>query len=311
MGRCGGRNVIGDNAWRRSDASDSHATRSGLRKRNVAMAASLFLASCEGTITTDLVTSAPADPTLQQVVAPFMGIEFERSDGGTERFAFDEAERIDLLTFVNGTPLRILTDEELPEGTYTGVRLLFDADSSDSAYVLDGRGAQRDLTVSNSDYAPVNFAVEEEESSSEEITLTLDLRMSLSVDDRNRYTLQPKIRSVRTEDAGELEGTVSARCLSAGSTNQTKAAIYLFSGRNVSPDDIDGQGVEPYATTAVMLDGSGFSYRFPFIDAGSYTATLVCDATGDDPLTDDELTFRGTANVEISEGETTERNFEL
>ena len=275
------------------------------------MAASLFLASCEGTMTTDLITSAPADPTLQQVVAPFMGLEFERSDGGTERFAFDEAERIDLLTFVDGTPIRLLTDEDLPEGTYTGVRLLFDAESVDSAYVMDGRGAQRDLTVSDSDYAPLNFTVEEEESNSEEITLALDLRMSLSVDNRNRYTLQPKLRSVRTEDAGELEGVVSAGCLSAGSTTQTDAAVYLFSGRNVTPDDIDGQGVEPYATTAVVLDGNGFTYRFRFIEAGTYTAALVCDATEDDPLTDDELTFRATTTVEITEGETTDQNIEL
>lgn|SRR5512138_1026229 len=302
---------MGHFARRHSDAPPSGDARPGWRKRDVAIAASLFLASCEGTITTDLMTSAPADPTLQQVVAPFMGLEFERSDGGTERFAFDEAERIDLLTFVNGTPVRLLTDEDLPEGTYTGVRLLFDAESSDSAYVMDGLGAQRDLTVSDSDYVPLNFTVEEEESNSEEITLTLDLRMSLSVDNRNRYTLQPKLRSVRTEDAGELEGFVSAGCLSAGSTTQTDAAVYLFSGRNVTPDDIDGQGVEPYATTAVVLDGNGFSYRFRFIATGTYTAALVCDATGDDPLTDDQLTFRASATVEIDEGETTEHNIDI
>lgn len=302
---------MGNTAWRRSDATRSSDARPGRRKRNVWIAASLFLASCEGTITTDLITSAPADPTLQQVVAPFMGVEFERSDGGTERFSFDEAERIDLLTFVSGTPVRLLTEEDLPEGTYTGVRLLFDVESSDSAYVMDGLGAQRELTVANSDYVPMNFTVKEDESSSEDITLTFDLRMSLSVNDENRYSLQPKLRSIRTEEAGELEGFVTAQCISAGATTQTEAAVYLFSGRDVTPDDIDGGGIEPYATTAVVLDGNGFSYRFRFLAAGTYTAALVCDATGDDPLTDDDLSFRATATVDITEGETTEQNIEI
>lgn len=284
----------------------------GYRKRNVAIAASLFLASCEGTITTDLTTDAPADPTLQQVVAPFSGVEFHRSDGGTERFAFDEPQRIDLLTFTTGTPVRLLSDEELPEGTYDGVRLVFDEEDADSAYVLDGLGAQRELTVSAGDYAPTSFRVKEDENSSEEITLTLDLRMSLSVDDDNRYSLTPKLRSVRTDEAGELQGIVSAACLSSDtSTTTTRGAVYLFEGENVTPDDIDGQAAEPYATTAVVLDGNGFNYRLRFIAPGTYTLAFVCDATEDDPSTNDDLTFRATATVDIDEGETIRQDIEI
>ena len=285
----------------------------GFRKRNVAIAASLFLASCEGTITTDLTTDAPADPSLQQVVAPFSGVEFRRSDGGTERFAFDEAQRIDLLTFTTGTPVRLLSDEALPEGTYEGVRLVFDEEDADSAYVLDGLGAQRELTVSaGDDFAPMSFRVKEDESSSQELTLTLDLRMSLSVDDENRYSLRPKLRSVRTDEAGELEGIVSAACLSEdASTTTTRGAVYLFEGENVTPDDIDGQAAEPYATAAVVLDGNGFNYRLRSIAPGTYTVSFVCDGTEDDPTTNDDLTFRATATVDIDEGETIRQDIEI
>lgn len=272
------------------------------------MAASLFLASCEGTMTTDLTTEAPADPTLQQVVAPFTGVEFRRTDGGTELFSFDEAERIDLLSFIDGTPVRLLTDEDLPEGTYDGVRLVFDEGAANSAYVMDGLGAQRELTVASSDYAPMDFTVEEDESVSDEITLTLDLRMSLSVSEDNRYSLQPKLRSIRTEEAGELEGLVSAGCLSDATTTRTRAAVYLFEGENVAPDDIDGQGIEPYATAGVVLDGNGFNYLLRFIEPGAYTVAFACDASEEDPLTDDDIAFRATATVDINEGETTQQD---
>src|SRR5690606_31643483 len=139
-------------------------------------------------------------------------------------------------------------------------------------------GAQRELTVSNGDYAPMDFTVEEDESSSEELTLTLDLRMSLSVDRNNRYALQPKLRSIRTDAAGELEGIVSAACLSADAST-TRAAVYLFEGENVTPDDIDGQEPEPYATAAVVLDAIGFNYRLRFIAPGTYTVALACEGT--------------------------------
>lgn len=278
------------------------------RKRNVALAASIFLASCEGTITTDLTVVAPADPDLQQVVAPFTGVEFRRSDGNTETFTFDDPERIDLLTLASsGTPVRLLSDEELPEGTYTGLRLLFDEEDTNSAYVIDGLGAQRDLAIVNGEFVEMDFTVEEDERSSEDLTVTLDLRMSLSVDSDNQYTLRPLLRSVRTEDAGELTGSVTASCLNTSETNP-RGAVYLFRGRNITPDDIDGQGTEPYATAPVLLNGNGFNYRIDFIAPGSYTVALVCDGDEEDPTADDDLNFRGISNVEIDEGETTEHD---
>jgi len=238
------------------------------------------------------------------------GLEFRTSGGGTETFTFDEAERIDLLTFVNGTPVRLLTDEDLPEGTYTGVRLVFDEADTDGAYVIDGVGAQRELTVTNGDYAEMDFTVEEGESSSEELTLTLDLRMSLSVNENNEYSLQPVLRSIRTDEAGDLEGVVSAACPTEDA-DTTQAAVYLFEGADITPDDIGGQGDEPYATASVVLDGGGFNYVLTYLAAGTYTLAFTCDGIEDDPATDDDLNFRATATVEIDEGETTVQDISI
>lgn len=290
------------------DALHADVRHSG--KRPLTLAASIFMASCQGTITTDLTVEAPADPALQQVVAPFVGVEFRKSDGGTETFEFDDAERIDLLTFVGGAPVRLLTDEELPEGTYTGVRLLFDETNADSAYVIDALGAQRELAVTNGDYAQLSYTVEDDARTSEELTLTLDLRLSLSVNERNEYSLRPSLRSIRTEEAGELQGLVSAPCVNDGTTT-ARAAVYLFEGANIRPDDRDGQGVEPYATAPVVLGVAGFSYTMRFLAAGTYTVALACNGFEEDPLTDDDLDFRATATVEIEEGETARQDIEI
>jgi len=275
------------------------------RKRTVALAASLFLASCEGTITTDLLTRAPADPDVQQIVVPLLGVEFIRSDGGTARITFNRAERIDVLT-LDGTPMRVLANEELPDGHYTGVRLLIDTDD-DRAYVIDGRGAQRDLTIVEGDYAPMDFTVEDDKNRSEELTLALDLRMSLAAEASSRYTLRPVTRSVRTRAAGNLTGTVTAACLTSNATT-TAGAVYLFEGRNVTPDDADGQGVEPYATAPVLLDANGFTYRLDFLAPGDYTIAFTCNGIDENPNSDDDLGFRATANVRINERRTTQHD---
>lgn len=276
------------------------------RKRNIGLAASIFMASCEGTITTDLATEVPADPNISQVVVPFLGVEFSRSDGGTERIELRDAEAIDLVDFTLGEPVRLLTDEELPEGTYTGVRLLFDTDDTDNSYVIDGIGSQRTLTFQDGDYAEMDFTVEEGESATEALTLMLDLRLSLSVDDDDDYQLLPLLRAVRTDELSEIQGTVTASCLSENSS--ASPAVYLFEGEDITPDDYDGEDADPIATAPVLQNGNQFTYSLRVLSQGSYTIAFSCDAEEEDPLTDDDIDFDITQNVDLDEGETLEQD---
>lgn len=292
---------------RKLRAARSTMTLAQFRKRNVALAASVFMASCdEGTITTDLATEVPANPDIRQVVAPFLGVEFRLSGGGTERIELKSSEPIDLMAFTIGDPLRLLTDEELPEGTYTGVRLLFDTEDTDNAFVIDGIGGERTLTIEDGEYAEMNFRVEEDEGSEEALTLMLDLRLSLRVDDDDEYRLLPVLRSVRTEDAGEIQGTIRASCLTEDI--DTSPAVYLFEGNDVTPDDYDGADAEPIATAPVELIGDRFTYTLRFLPEGDYTIAFSCDAQEEDPQTDDEIDFDITENVDLREGETLERD---
>lgn len=298
--------------WRlnhtREARQSSSQRRTPLRKRNLALGASLFIASCEGSLTTELAIEAPANPQLQQVVAPLLGLEFQRSDGGTETLEFDAAEAVDLAAFAGRNPVRLFTDEELPEGSYTGVRLLFDEQDVDNTFVIDELGAQRELTIVEADYAPMQFSVEEEESTSESLILTLDLRLSLSSDADDDYTLDPVLRSMPRDQAGGVQGAVEAGCASDDAF--VVAAVYLFEGEDVIPDDADGQNAEPFATAPVLVDAISTApfYELRNIPEGTYTLALACGADLEDPSTDDELDFQSSINVDVDESQITEQD---
>jgi hypothetical protein len=275
------------------------------RKRTLAIAASLFIASCEGTVTTDLFVASPADPDIRQIVVPFVGIEFRRDDGSISSIELNTAESLDLMDLAEREPLRLLTEEELPAGTYTGLRLIFTDADRDDAYLIDGIGGARELTISEGSYAETAFAIEEDERSNESLTLALDLRLSISASDR-RYQFSPVIRAMHADDAGTIEGTVRSACL----TNATarSPAVYLFQGEDVSPDDFGRSGAQPFATAPVIQTSDEFSYELRFIPEGRYTIAFVCRGDREDPTSDDDIEFRATRNVRLNEAQTLRQN---
>jgi hypothetical protein len=263
------------------------------------IAASVFASSCEGelALTMDLSVKPPADVNIQQVGTTLRGLEFQ-SSSGVQTLEFTEGDPVDFMNFSAsaGSSSRLFTDEDLPEGTYTGVRLLFDEDRSENAdFVVDGSGVQQELVITQGNYAEINLRVDEDEDSSDEsLTLTLDLRQSLRFnDEENRYELTPVLQSVRTEDAGQISGAVSAGC-------SEPAAVYAFEG-DVEPDDIGSSSTALYVTTSVSTFNA--AYVLSFLPEGRYTLAVTCDATDEDPSTDDEIAFTSTTTVELEEAE--------
>jgi hypothetical protein len=268
-----------------------------------------LLAGCQGEVTMDLGTELPADPNITQVVAYVRGLEFTTSSG-TKTLEFSDSEQIDLLDLAddNGV-LRLFTSEELSEGTYTGVRLLFDEDRADDAFVSTGSGTQFPLNFVAGDYASLSFSVEDNENSTDSFTLLLDLRQSLSFnDDDDEYTITPALRAVETGEMSRIEGDVSVTCPAGDSLE--RGAVYLFQGNDVTADDIDGAGVEPFATAPVFTStqGDSFFYALRYLPAGDYTLALSCRGNDEDPATDEDLQFRNAVNVNLDDGETITRD---
>jgi Domain of unknown function (DUF4382) len=269
-----------------------------------------MLSGCDAAwITVDLGTDPPADPEISAVQANLLGLEFRKGDSTTTTLEFRDGELVDLLDLRDGDPLRLFTNEELPAGSYTGVRLLFDPDQEPSR-VTTSAGNTR-LRLAAGTFAAVSFTVEDEKESREEFTLMLDLRQSLSFDEANdRYTLTPVLRSVRTEDAARVEGNVSVVC-PAGTVLRDEGAIYLYSGRNVQADDLDGAEAEPFATTGVIDSGSAaLRYALRFLPAGNYTLAFTCQGDEEVPGSSENLDFRNVESIEIDAGDVLQRNID-
>ena len=276
------------------------ASFNGAFRRLGAVALLALLAGCEGDITVDMTTERPTDPTITQVVVNVRGLEFTGGTG-TETLEFTNSQQLDLMDYADDTNmLRLFTDEQLSEGRYTGVRLLIDADDNDDALVALSDGSTLPVTVIQGDYAPVDFEFEDNESNSESLTLMLDLRQSLSFDDGDdEYTFTPVLRAVHSEEISRIEGNLAVTC-PAGDSLGT-GAVYLFQGRNITPDDLDGQGIEPFATAPVFT--SPFFYSLRVLPEGTYTLAVTCIGNDEDPATDEDLEFRNVVNVELDESE--------
>ncbi len=256
----------------------------------------------------DLGTDPPADTQITAVQVNLLGVELRNAEGTTSSLDFRAGEIVDLLALRAGDPMRLFTNEQLSPGTYTGIRLHFDADQ-DASSVTTG-GEEFPLLLADGAFAAVDFTVEDGEESSETLTLALDLRQSLVFDDLDeQYTLTPQLRAVRTDDAAQIEGNVAVVC-PEGTALAAGGAVYLYSGADVSPDDLGGAGVEPVVTTGVVLDSttSLFRYTARFLSAGDYTLALTCRGDEDFPAADDELEFLNVQDVQVDEGELLQLN---
>jgi hypothetical protein len=275
------------------------------------LTSALALAGCEGQVTVGMVTDAPANRGIQQVNASITGLEFRRNDGSTETLTFTAGQPVNLLEYLDGNALRLFTDETLPEGTYTGVRLTFEDEPADDPVVVDADGDSFPLTIAEGDYADLSFSIDEDESSEDAFTLTLDLRQSLIFnDDDDEYTLQPHLRSIEDGTSGEITGFVDITCPS-GTSLADGGAVYLFTGQDVEPDDRDGVGVEPFATTDLFqTTDARRAYGLRFLPEGDYTIAVTCEGNLESPDTDeDEMDFQMTDNVQVDEDRTVRVDF--
>jgi hypothetical protein len=274
-----------------------------MKHRAVSILGVVLLAACDGRFTADLASDPPADPTITAVRASVLGLQLQKSSGGSERLEFRSGEPVDLVGIQAGAPMRLFTSERLSAGQYTGVRLVVEEDAD--ATVVNSVGGEFPVQVEDGAFSAVDFTVEDQQSSSESLTLTLDLRQSLTFnEDAGEYTLTPTIRTAQTGEAAQVTGFVNVTC-PASVPLTTAAAVYLFVGADVVPDDLDHAGVEPYATTRLVLGvGVGaLTYALRFLPPGDYTVALTCAGEADAPDTDDELEFLATQNVSLDPGE--------
>lgn len=303
--------------------------------------------SNSGTGTMSLaVTDAPTDE-VERVQLTFDRAELQPNDGARIVVELDEPITIENMLELQGSVSEpIFDDVEVAAGEYNFVRLFViggvdGRNGSEGSFVDDDEGNrfglfvpgdqpqsrnpnQRFVQLSSPFVVPTNGAAD--------FTLDVELRDALvdRTDDpaEPHYLLRPSLRLVDNAEIGHLAGEVdsmlatSEACFDAAGA-ETVAAVYVYEGTGVTlgdacsspsgaedcPEDVD----RPVASALVRSGDEliTFSYEVGFLEAGSYTAALTCDAPGDDPETDDRDTVSFLANkaFDIQAGDTTEVNF--
>lgn len=257
------------------------------------------------------ITDAPVD-NADAVWVEFTGIELKRENSTSVDIDFAQPKRINLLALAGGTAELLLNGQALSAGTYSWMRLKVNAsqggDPADDSYIVIA-GTARELRIPSGAESglKLNRPITIPADGSSSFTIDFDLRKSVHERSGGIYHLRPTLRLVDNSLDGSLSGTVGPTTISTLCLAGDKAAVYLFEGANVPPDDvnIDGNDVEPIATAPVFWESGNNNYTLAFLPAGTYTAVFTCDADRDDPGAEDSLMFTVPVTVPIIAGQTT------
>ena len=281
------------------------------------------LAACNGSSSSGgngALTLAVADTPIDSathVTVVFTGVEVQPADGMGDNgkpleFDFSTPKTVDLLDQQQGRSAVLLDGVSLAAGDYAWIRLKIDVGQS-SITLTDG--SVHPLRIPSGDQTGLKlvsgFAVAAGNTTS--FTVDFNLRQAVVLAS-GTYMLKPALRIVDNLQVGTLAGSVANTVTIGGvaiSDPSCGPAVYIYSGSNVTPVDINTtSAVQPLTTATLTLDATTGKYDYSegFLQAGNYTVALVC-AAKDDPATVDALTFSATKDATVSANTVTTVDF--
>ncbi len=261
------------------------------------------------------ITDGPIEDAVK-VVVQFTGISLKPVGGSAIDITFDEPKTIDLLQLQGTESDSLLENEILPAGDYAWMRLMVNAeqDTIMDSYIELNDSSVHELWVPSGSETGLKlvsgFTVLA--GGTTDFTIDFDLRKSITdPGGSDGMTLRPTLRLIDNTSAGAISGMIAGELISSYCTNPSldDGAVYVFSGSDVTPTDIQGTDTDPIATSLVKVEDSNYTYELGFLPADIYTVAYTCDAANDAPSVTDNLTFVGTANVEVTANTVAIHNF--
>lgn len=257
------------------------------------------------------VADTPVD-SATSVVVTFTGVQLQGGSGPATTFDFSSPKQIDLLTTQNGNAAALLDGVTLPAGNYQWIRLTVDAGQST---ITLGDGSTHSLDIPSGSQTGLKlvsgFTVPD--GGHADFTIDFDLHKSITLANGS-YKLTPALRLVDNLQAGKISGSAANTFMidtaSIASTT-CSPTVYVYSGSNVTPTDINTtSAVQPVTTAPLKLNNAtgNFDYTAAFLEPGDYTLAVTC-AVNDDPSTADSLTFSSTKNATVTLNTTTTVDF--
>lgn len=294
----------------------------------------LFISGCgggdsstgSGTLSVNL-TDAPIDE-ANAVVIEFTGVSIKRKSGtatddtsGWTEITFNQPMSIDLLTLQGSNHISLLSEQSLPAGTYSEIRLHVNAkeDTIFDSYIVLTNGNRFELDIPSG--AQTGLKVKGEitipENGAAGFTIDFDVRKSIVVSGTGKYKLKPVLHLTEDTLTGHVSGTVAPELLTTLESNWTCSdvhadtfnAVYVFTGPSATPIDINTLEIdrEPVTTSLVAYNSTSGAYEYEvgYLPAGDYTLAFTCHADAENiEASGDDLQFIGMQNGSVIAGET-------
>lgn len=270
------------------------------------------LFACEGQVSIELSGTPP-----EQVDAAILKIDSLTllSDSETDT-TLDVDSDVSFLSLGRGRSISLVSSDDVPSGSYNGIRLNLSAEDAQFDSYLTRDGEDISLSIGgNSSSVSGSFELDEDESLN--LSLHFDLRSSLALeqDADSNLELRPRLRLSESGNTGSIAGDVGSSLLSDEGCDDDDGpeqgeVVYAFSGSNQDALELGGDGSEPVASALISRDAVSSDYVIGPLAAGDYTLAITCEANLDDPDLDDGIRFIQTLSSSITAGQTTTLNFE-
>ena len=258
------------------------------------------------------ITDAAVD-FAQSVVLEFTGIELTPQTGNRITVNITPVRSVDLLKLQNGVTLTLLQNQTVPVGNYTRIRFIVNAQSGGNSYVDLATGARYPLVIPAGSETGLaldrTFNVVKD--GRLDLTVDFDLRKSIIATPTldGNYAFKPALRVVDNSQVGTISGAVGPNLVNGN----CQPYVYVFSGANVVPDDIDlASDIDPLVSVPVTLNNTtgAYTYRASFLEAGNYTVSYAClTGTQDNPELEDLFPFLRTLQATVTVGKTATVDF--
>lgn len=268
------------------------------------------------------ITDAPVDD-ASSVVVQFSGVAFKREGEAAETVQnlSPSPRQLNLLEYQDGRAALLLDGVTLPAGKYEWVRLIVNSEQNvRDSYITRTTGEECELRVPSGAESglKLNRGFTLPADGSVALTIDFDLRKSIhappgqkgsAADCTQGYLMRPTLRVVDNANVGAISGTVDSALVTDGCLPK----VYVFSGSDVTPDDIEEAGaasdVDPLLVVNVDVQNgtTRYGYKAAFLPPASYTVAFTCD--DDDPSDDDVLTFSAPQTVAVQNNLIASANF--
>lgn len=261
------------------------------------------------------ITDAPAT-NLSNVTVAFTEIRLKPADGDWISFPLEGFETVNMLDLQGGLSEPLITDEEVPAGNYTQLRLIVDTENS---FVTRTENPDTPLTLAVPSGEQSGLKLQGEfvvaADTSTDFTIDFDVRKAV-VNPAGQaladYMLKPAMRLVNNLEVGSVAGTVNASTViqtECADATTYSGMVYVYEGSGVAPDDLGSENEPLVAVPVNDEDNPGtYTYKAAFLTEGDYTVSYSCSP--DDNEIDEDLAFVGPQDVTVEADTETTADFE-